>query len=127
MSILVTKEKLVFAVALVVSLGTFTGMRKPSTEDVPKIPPEEAPRPPRVTVPIPALHPEKALESAARDPFVQASAWSAATPARLGSLPEPAERRILPGGPRGAVIVVDHEPKDESQQRVEERPKEPPK
>jgi hypothetical protein len=111
MSFLVTKEKLVFAVALVVSLGTFAGTRKPSTEDVPKIPPEEAPRPPRVTVPVPALHPEKPLEAAARDPFVPASAWSAATPARLGSLPEPAERRILPGGPRGAVILVDSEPK----------------
>jgi hypothetical protein len=110
-----TKEKLVFGVALLVSLSSFSGVRKPSTEDLPKIPPEEAPHPPRVTVPIPALHPEKGLDAQGRDPFVPASAWVSATPARLGALPEPSEPRLLPGGSftgaRGGAVALDKDPK----------------
>ncbi len=111
MSFLITKEKIVFAVSLVVTLSSFTGIRKPVTEDLPKVPAEEAPRPPRVTVPIPALHPEKPLEANARDPFVPASAWAAATPARLGALPDPATPRILPSGARGAVVILEKDPR----------------
>lgn len=110
MSIFVTKEKLVFGIALLVSLSSFTGIRKPVTEDLPKVPPEEAPRPPRVTVPVPSLRPEKPLEANARDPFVPASAWVAATPARLGALPDPASPRILPGV-RSAPVVIDKDPR----------------
>jgi hypothetical protein len=106
-----TKEKLVFGVALLVSLASFTGVRKPVTEDLPKIPPEEAPHPPRVTVPVPSVHPEKGLDPNARDPFVPASQWAAATPARLGALPDPAAPRVLPTGARGAVVTLDKDPK----------------
>jgi hypothetical protein len=109
MSFLLTKEKIVFAAALVVALSSFTGIRKPSTEDLPKIPPEESPRPPRVTVPVPALHPEKPLEASARDPFVPASAWTSAAPAKLGVLPEPALPRMVPTG--RALVSLDKEPK----------------
>jgi hypothetical protein len=112
MSFLLTKEKVVFAAALVVALSSFTGIRKPSTEDLPQIPAEESPRPPRVTVPVPALHPEKPLDAAARDPFVPASAWTAAPPAKLGVLPEPSLPRVLPTG--RALVALDKDPKADS-------------
>jgi hypothetical protein len=120
-----TKEKVVFAVALLVSLSSFTSIHAPRTEEAPKVPPEEAPRPPRITVPVPSIRPEKPLDGAARDPFVPSSAWVPATPAKLGMLPAPTEPRILPGGSlgaaRGASVVIDRDPK------AVEEPDAPPK
>src|SRR5579872_4453422 len=111
MPFMFTKEKVVFAAAFVVTLSSFTSIHAPRTEEAPKAPPDEAPKAPRVTVPVPAIRPEKPLDAGARDPFVPQSAWVPASPAKLGMLPDPTEPRILPGGTRGAAVVVDKEPK----------------
>lgn len=110
----VTKEKLVFAVAALVTVLSLRTIRTPSTEAVPPLPAEEGPRPPRVTVPVPPLRPEKGLEANARDPFVPASAWAPATPALLALPPVPSSPRVLPGGSppgiRARTVVVDRAP-----------------
>jgi hypothetical protein len=110
-----TKEKVVFAVTLVVSLVGMKEIRKPSVEEAPKVAAEEAPRPPRVTVPVPPLHPDKPLDANARDPFVPLSAWVPATPALLALPPEPKLPRTLPGGSppgvRARLVVIPEDPK----------------
>src|SRR5579872_4448588 len=124
MPFMFTKEKVVFAAAFVVTLSSFTSIHAPRTEEAPRVPPEEAPKAPRVTVPVPAVRPEKPLDAGARDPFVPQSAWIPATPARLGMLPDPSEPRILPGGMRGTTVVVEKEPKAVEEPDAAQPPKE---
>jgi hypothetical protein len=111
----VTKEKVVFAASLLVALSSSTRIHKPHVEAVPPVPAEEPPRIPRVTVAIPPLHPEKPLDAGARDPFVPASAWIAATPASLGLPPALPLPRALPGGAppgmHGPPVILREEPK----------------
>lgn len=119
-----TKEKLVFLVSFLVSVSSFMGIHKPVTEDVPRIPAEEQAHEPRVTVPVPSLHPDKPLDGSARDPFVPSSAWIAATPARLGALPEPPSPRLLPSGVRRAYVTLDADPKPVEEPDAPSPPKE---
>jgi hypothetical protein len=127
----VTKEKIVCAVAALLVVASLRTLHWPSVEKIPAVPPEEAPKPPRITVPVPSLRPDKPLEAAARDPFVPTSAWVVAEPAKLAVPPPLLAPRALPGGsPPGVkakLVVVDKEPVLVEDAPDPNAPPEPPK
>jgi hypothetical protein len=110
-----TKEKLVAAIAIVVSVSGVLGVRRPVAGHAIEIPPEEAARPTPVSA-VPPLKPEHAWDGNGRDPFVQASAWVDPQPAALPAPPPISLGRAwpaptLPGGPRAPHLVLKTEPK----------------
>lgn len=113
---ILTKEKIVFAAALLVAVSSATHIHVPRVEPAPGVPPEAQPRAStHEVVPVPALHPDRPIDPSARDPFVPTSAWVAATPAALGLPPSLPLPRALPGGAppgmRGPLVVLPDEPR----------------
>ena len=95
---MLTKEKILFLVALVVAAFTLTGISFPAIEPPPEVPNPESARTYRAVAAVPDLSPEDEL-SFERDPFATKDPWQPAAPATLPGPPGRAWPRALPGGP----------------------------
>ncbi len=117
-----TKEKLVFALALLLGASIVAAAaRAPAVEAVPEVPGEEAARPYRALEVDPRLAPEAPWAPALRDPFRQDDPWVEAPPALLAAPPVSTWPRALPVGltdaPRGPddVLLVPALPRGDGQ------------
>ena len=96
----ITKEKVLFAVCLLVALLVLLDARAPRVEPVPEVPAEEGARPYRTIAAGPRLAPETPFGAdSSRDPFRSRDPWERAAPATLAMPPPAAWPRALPGGP----------------------------
>ncbi|MCA8924386.1 MAG: hypothetical protein KDD82_21430 [Planctomycetes bacterium] len=98
----VTKEKLLAAVALGLSAMLLSGLRLPHADPIPEVFPTEAERRFRVLGGLPVVGPEGELELE-RDPFVVQDAWAPMEPEPLEVPAREAWLRALPGGPLEAA------------------------
>jgi hypothetical protein len=113
---LLTKEKILAAITLVVSAFTLLSASVPAVEPVPSVPQEEVARPYRAVSAAPRLSPEGA-EEGERNPFSTKDPWQVATPALLVVPPAQSWPRALLGGPDrlpaspGDRLLVRRDPK----------------
>ena len=112
---MITKEKTLFGVCVLLALFTLSGLSLPATEAPTEIPNPESARAYRAVTSIPKLAPEDELDLE-RDPFATRDPWQAAVPASLPAPPSASWPRALPGGlsptPRGPAgrLLVEQAP-----------------
>lgn len=93
-----TKEKILAAVALALSAMLLSGLRVPHADPIPEVFEPESERRFRVLGGLPVVGPDVDLELE-RDPFVVQDAWSNMDPEPLGLPEREPWLRALPGGP----------------------------